>query len=196
MMNRKQGVEKQGVEVRLGSCFRFPTGFLGWVLSAILLAHGPAPIAAAGQAGEAGGEGRGGDFALVPEMQQPEGILFQSRRARESLEGRAEARRGLARLEAWVEAHWPRIRQVDLVSLSRFHVEQTRGFELPADPGELTGRAIAVDEAGLWYLELRGPRLPARYDIVHRYLYVFAGFDPATGELGGLNLTIRGWVLE
>ncbi len=137
------------------------------------------------------------DFVLVPEMEQPEDLLFQSRRAREQLEDRAEARRGLERLEAWVEGHWAQIRRIDLAELSRFHVQQTRGFELPAEPGELTGRPIAADEtSGLWYLELRGPRLPARYDIVHRYLYVFAGFDPATGELSGLTLTIRGWVLE
>ncbi len=136
-------------------------------------------------------------FTLVPEMEQPEGILFQPRHAREQLEGRAEARRGLARLEAWVGAHWPQIRRIDLAELSRFHVGETRGFELPAEAGELTGRAIAADEeSGLWYLELRGPRLPARYDIVHRFLYVFAIFDPPTGELSGLTLTIRGWVLE
>ncbi len=134
-------------------------------------------------------------FALVPEMETPEGIVAQPRRAREELADRAEARRGLARLEAWVAAEWPRIREVDLVALSRFHVEETQGYELPAAPGELTGRAIGHEE-GLWYLELRGPRLPARYDIVHRYLYAFASFDPVSGELGKLTVTVRGWVLE
>ncbi len=134
-------------------------------------------------------------FALVPEMEPPEGIVAQPRRAREALADRDEARRGLARFEAWVAAEWPRIRQVDLVALSRFHVEETQGYELPAEPGELTGRVIGEDE-GRWFLELRGPRLPARYDIVHRYLYVFASFDPVSGELGKLTVTVRGWVLE
>ncbi len=134
-------------------------------------------------------------FALVPEMETPQGIVAQPRQAREELADRAEARQGLARLEAWMAAEWPRIREVDLVALSRFHVEETRGFELPAAPGELTGRAVGHDD-GIWYLELRGPRLPARFDIVYRYLYVFAGFDPATGELGNLTVTSRGWVLE
>lgn len=164
-----------------------PVGFrIAALLSAFLLSSGSAGLADAGA-----------EFVLVPEMEPLEGIVAQSRRARGLLEGRAEARRGLAQLEAWVEAHWPRIRQIDLVELSRFHVGETRDFELPAEPGELTGRAIAYDQAsGLWTLELRGPRLPARYDIVHRYLYVFATFDPATGELGRQTLTIRGWVLE
>ncbi len=139
----------------------------------------------------------GTGFALVAEMEPLEGIVAQPRRAREALADRAEARRGLELFEARVAAEWPRIREIDLAALSRFHVEQTEGFELPAEPGELTGRAIGHDEASdLWYLELRGPRLPARYDIVHRYLHVYASFDPATGEFGRLTITIRGWVLE
>ena len=51
-------------------------------------------------------------------------------------------------------------------------------------------------EAGLLYLEFQGPRLPARYDIVHRYLFFYASFDPATGQVGPVVTTIRGWVLE
>ncbi len=134
-------------------------------------------------------------FRLVPEMETPEGIVGQPRLERQQLAERPEARRGLERLEAWVAAEWPRIREIDLAELSRFHVEETRGYELPASPGELTGRVLGEDE-GRWFLEIRGPRLPARYDIVHRYLYVFASFDPMTGELGRLTVTIRGWVLE
>ncbi len=139
----------------------------------------------------------GAGFALVAEMEPLEGIAAQPRRAREALADRAEARRGLELFEARVTAEWSRIREIDLAALSRFHVEQTKGFELPAEPGELTGRAIGHDDAtGLWTLELRGPRLPARYDIVHRYLHVYASFDQATEELGRLTITIRGWVLE
>ncbi len=139
----------------------------------------------------------GTGFTLVAEMEPLEGLFIESRQAREALADDAGARRGLERLEAWTRAEWPRIREIDLAALSRFHVEQMRGFELPAEPGELTGRAIGHDEArGRWSLELRGPRLPARYDIVHRYLHVYADFDEATGELGRLTITIRGWVLE
>ncbi len=142
-------------------------------------------------------EHAGAGFLLVAEMEPLEGVVAQPRRAREALVGRAEARRGLELLEARVAAEWPRIQEIDLVELSRFHVELTEGFELPAEPGELTGRAIGHDEtSGLWVLELRGPRLPARYDIVHRYLHVYASFDEVTGELGRLTVTIRGWVLE
>ena len=130
-------------------------------------------------------------------MEEPEGIVAQPRRQRRSLEDHPQGRRGLELLSARVTSLWPRLREIDFVELSRFHVEETRGWQLPAAPGELTGRAIAHDEtAGDWYLELRGPRLPARYDIVHRYLYVFARYDPATTKLDRLTVTIRGWVLE
>ncbi len=158
------------------------------LLGAVLLSSVSAvPAAGAG----------GSEFALVGEMEPLDGIVAQPRQAREALTDRAEGRRGLEWLESWTRAEWPRLREIDLVALSRFHVGETQGFELPAEPGELTGRAIGHDEAsGLWYLELRGPRLPARYDIVHRYLYVFARFDPATETLDHLTITIRGWVLE
>ncbi len=162
------------------------------VRSQVLLAAG-----VLGVAGFAAHAADGADFALVAEMEPLAGVLAQPRQAREALADRAEARRGLELFEARVAAEWPRIREVDLVALSRFHVEQTVGFELPVEPGELTGRAIGHDAStGLWHLELRGPRLPARFDIVHRYLHVYAAFDPATEELGRLTLTIRGWVLE
>ena len=135
-------------------------------------------------------------FILIREMEEPEGILAQPRRQRHGLDESPEARRGLERLSARVASLWPRLREIDFAALSRFHVEETRGWQPPAEPGELTGRAIGRDEAGHWYLEVRGPRLPARHDIVHRYLYVFARYDPATGELDRLRVTIRGWVLE
>lgn len=144
----------------------------------------------------AGGPPEGG-FTLVPEMERPAGILEQPESERQGFEKSDEARRGLARLEERVRALWPRLREIDLVELSRYQVEATRGYRLPAEPGELQGRALAWDAAaGRWHLELRGPRLPARYDIVHRHLFVFATYDPASGELGDLVVTIRGWVLE
>ena len=139
----------------------------------------------------------GSEFTLVGEMEPLDGVVAQPRKQREALVGHAEAERGLALLEDWVRGHWAQIRQVDLEKLSRFHIDLTRGFELPAEPGELTGRPIGHEEdSGLWSLELRGPRLPARYDIVHRYLHVYASFDPATGRLDRQTITIRGWVLE
>jgi hypothetical protein len=170
----------------LGSFGGFQTGAL---LMGALLAGGDAAALPAGSP-ETG-------FTLVPEMEPLDGIVAQPRQAREALAGDAEGRRGLARLGDWIRAEWPRIREVDLVALSRSHVAATEGFELPAEPGTLTGRPIAHDEAtGVWTLELRGPRLPAQYDIVHRHLYVYAHFDPATGELDRPIVTIRGWVLE
>lgn len=136
-------------------------------------------------------------FTLVPEMERPEGVLEQPETERRAFEKSDEAKRGLARLGERVRALWPRLREIDLEALSRYQVEATRGYRLPAVPGELEGRILAWDvSAGRWHLELRGPRLPARFDVVHRHLYVFATWDPVTGELGRLVVTIRGWVLE
>ena len=143
---------------------------------------------------------RGDKRVLIPirvEECEPEGILAQPRRQRRSLEKAAEARRGLELFSARVAAIWPRIREIDFAELSRFQVEETRGWRPRREPGELAGEVIAHDEvSGHWFLELRGPRLPARYDIVHRHLWVFARYDPATAELDRLTVTIRGWVEE
>ena len=164
-----------------------PAKWFRVLASAALIGLLAAPTALAGPSTD--------EFRLVPEMEDPEGIVVQPRRERDALQDQPDADRGLARLRRKVTELWPSIREVDLAELSRYHVEQTRGFELPATPGELVGRALAHD-SGLWYLELRGPRLPARFDIVYRFLYVFASFDPATGEIDQLTVTIRGWVLE
>ncbi len=131
----------------------------------------------------------------VPEMERPPGIEYQSEVQRQALEQQAGGQRGLEVLEQHVRELWPQVRRVDLVALSKYQVEATRGYQLPDEPGELHGQVIARED-GLWYLELRGPRLPARYDIVFRYLYFYASYDPATEKLGKPVVTIRGWVEE
>ena len=136
-------------------------------------------------------------FRLVPEMQEPSGLFVQSRSERADLQDDAEARRGLDLLRGRVEGLWPQLREVDWVALSQSHKDSTQGWRLPADTGELSGQVMGYDESsGRWTLELRGPRLPARYDIVHRYLHVYASFEPTTGTFDQLIVTIRGWVLE
>lgn len=138
------------------------------------------------------------ELVLVPEMERPPGIVYQPEAVRGKLRGAPDAARGLARLQERVEASWPELRRVDLAALSRRQqADLMRGYELPARPGPLEGQVVGKDEStGRIYIELRGPRLPARYEIVHRYLYFYASFEPASGELGPLVVTIRGWVLE
>lgn len=136
-------------------------------------------------------------FELVPEMETPPDLLVQPRSERATLQDHPEARRGLDQLRARVAVLWPRLRDVDWVELSRFHREFTRDWSLPAEPGTLDGQVMAHDEAtGRFTLELRGPRLPARFDVVHRYVHVYASYQPASGTLDQLVVTIRGWVLE
>lgn len=136
-------------------------------------------------------------FVLVPEMEVPAGLFVQPKRERSDLQDNPQALRGIDRLRARVVDLWPRLRQVDWPALSRYQLVATRGWRLPAQPGELVGQVMAHDAlANRWTIELRGPRLPARFDIVHRYLHVYASYDPATEELDQLTVTIRGWVLE
>jgi hypothetical protein len=138
-----------------------------------------------------------GDLVLVPEMQRPPGIVYEPVARRRELESRPESAKALEQLRRRVAELWPQLLKVDFVELSRYQVEATRGFRLPAEPGELEGHAVGRDEKdGRLYLELRGPRLPASHAIVYRYLYFYSSFDPATGELGPVIATIRGWVEE
>lgn len=163
-----------------------------WSVLVLACLAGAAPVGSA-----QGSPGVRAGFALVPEMEPPAGILYQDAERRLALQEKSGARRGLAVFEARVRASWPQLADVDLFELSRYQVEATRGFRWPDEPGELEGEAVGWDrETGLWHLELRGPRLPARYEIVHRHLYFYATFDPSTEELGALTVTIRGWVLE
>ncbi len=134
-------------------------------------------------------------FVLVPEMKTPTQIVFQPHRVRAALQSEADGLRGLALLEDQVRTQWSQIQEIDIEALSRNQLEATRDWRLPDDPGDWVGQVVAHDQ-GRWYLELRGPRLPANFDIVHRYLHVYASFDPMSGALDDLTVTIRGWVLE
>ncbi len=137
-----------------------------------------------------------GELRWVAEMETPEGILVQPKALRSQLAKDAAGQRGLAILQQAVGELWPEIRQADLEALSRHQIEATRGYRLPEDPGEWTGQILGLDKAGHYHLELRGPRLPAAYDIVHRYLHIYASFDPTTGALDRTAATIRGWIWE
>lgn len=135
------------------------------------------------------------DFVLVPEMETPAHIVAQPRSERAALQSQAAGQAGLAALEDRVRHLWPQIRKIDVEALSRHQLEATRGWRLPVEPGDWVGQVMGRD-GDRWYLELRGPRLPARYDIVHRYLHVYASYDPSSQSLDDLTITIRGWVLE
>ena len=137
-----------------------------------------------------------GPLVLVPEMDDPPGILYQGAAEREALRGELTSSQAIDRLRDRARALWPRIRQVDLVELSRYQVEATMGWTLPADPGAFRGEVIARDGDGRLHVELRGPRLPARFDVVFRYLYLYGVYAPASGSVDRLVVTIRGWVEE
>ncbi len=133
----------------------------------------------------------------VAELEVPPGMLRQKRAERAKLADAASGLAGLDALSAQIRQSWPEIRETDLHALSRTQVEETRGYRLPPEPGRLNGSVIAWDaESGLWHLELLGPRLPARFDIVHRYLAFYATYDAERGELRQINATIRGWIYE
>ena len=144
----------------------------------------------------AAGVGTAAPLRTAPELERPTGIEVAPRAEREELATEVEARDALRRFEEEVRDRWEEIRELDLTRLSRTHVEETEGYRLPADPGDLEGRVLARDAEGRFHLEIRGPRLPARYDIVHRHLYLYAVWDPTGGELRAITVTIGGWILE
>ncbi len=136
-------------------------------------------------------------FALVPEMERPEGIEAQPAAVRAALAAEPQLREGLDSFRDRVRLMWPTLRDIDLVDLSRYHVEATRGYRLPAVPGALDGRIIGMDADGAHgFLELRGPRLPASFDIVHRHLVFYARFNTSTGAIDRVSVTIRLEVFE
>lgn len=136
-------------------------------------------------------------LVLVPEMEKPAGIVYEPAQQRDKLRSRADSAEALDALRAKVDASWSEVVATDWAQWSRYQVEATRGWKAPTTPGPLEGQIIGRDDAtGRLYLELRGPRLPAKHEIVYRYLYFYSSFDPATKQLGPLVATIRGWVLE
>lgn len=134
-------------------------------------------------------------FDQVGEMERPPGIVVATRRERAALAEHKDVGRALALLEQRVDQLWKDIRALDVPALSRYQLEATEGYSLPAKFEDWEGRVLGEND-GLLYLELRGPRLPAKYDIVFRYLYIFASFDPLTNEIGRPVVTIRGWIEE
>ena len=132
---------------------------------------------------------------LVAEMAPlPDHVSFK-REERLELEKSADVAPALAAAEAHVRSLWPRLsRELDLVALSRWHIEPTRGFVLPAEP-DFEARILGRDESGALHVDLRGPRLPARFDIVHRHLHLLAVVT-ADGQVERMSATIRLRVYE
>lgn len=163
--------------------------------SASLIASTLVPLALALLAPASSGAGDR-SLVLVPEMERPGGILYQDREARVALRSRRESEPALGLFRERAIELWPSIRRVDLLALSRVQVESTRGYSLPDRPGPFSGAVIGRELNGRLHLELRGPRLPTKYDIVHRYLYLYTVYDPSRSSFGETVVTIRGWVLE
>lgn len=136
------------------------------------------------------------DWGTVPEMQEPPGIVVVAEELRQALTASAEGVAATARLEAVVTADWTTLQAIDWLGLSRYQLEATAGWVLPDLPEPLVSRVLGRDAAGRLHVETRGPRLPARFEIVHRHVYFFATYDPLTGEIANLLVTLRGWIEE
>ena len=135
-------------------------------------------------------------FQLVPEGQAPQGILAAARASRPgTLESHPAGPDALRALTALVSERWYEVCVLDVVGLSRFHVEATRGWQAPSTPVFNGAELLAADDEAL-YLMLRGPRLPASFQIVYRHLVFYARYDLASGQLGEVSVSIRGEVHE
>lgn len=136
-------------------------------------------------------------ITVVAEMERPVGIKAGKAEEIRRIAGNATGEQGVTLLREHIEKRWPQLRQLDVVAMSRYHVDATRGWQFPAAPGELAGRIIAVEaDNSAFYLELVGPRLPASFDIVHRHLMFYARFRPDSGTLDRITATIRLEVFE
>ena len=136
-------------------------------------------------------------LVLLPEMQKPEGIVYESYQRREELRTRSDSNAAMEAFRSKIVESWPQVTSIDWAEWSRYQVEATRGWHPPKSPGELSGQVVGRDDStGRLFLEFRGPRLPASHEIVYRYLYFYSTFDPGTRKLGPIIATIRGWVLE
>lgn len=91
---------------------------------------------------------------------------------------------------------WPRILELDFHQLSRAQRDVTEGWAPPRAAPEFAARALGVDGEGQWHVELRGSRLPTRYDIVVRTLTLYLRVDPQTLETSDTIVTIRTEVFE
>ncbi|MDH3404293.1 MAG: hypothetical protein OES32_19235 [Acidobacteriota bacterium] len=163
-----------------------PASRLGLGALAVILAWlAPAAVAAA----VAG-------WRTLPEMEPPGGVVVDPAGIRAGLAASVEGAAAVVAVERAVRRDWRKLQDLDWEALSRYQRAATAGWRLPASPGPLVGRVLGRDGGGRLHVEVRGPRLPAAFDIVHRYVYVFAAYDPLTGEVAGLTATIRGWVEE
>lgn len=135
-------------------------------------------------------------FETVPEGELPAGIVVApATQPMDPLLAHPAGARARDALRAFLAAHWEAVRAVDVVALSRWHVEATRGWQAPATPvlGDVTLLASTPDAL---YLALRGPRLPASFPIVHRHLVFFARYDLRSGRVHDVAVSIHGEVRE
>ena len=158
-------------------------------LAALLAAAGLQPAAAAVPPANTA-------IAIVAEIERPAGIKASSATRIRALAGDSDGEQGVALLREFLTQNWQQVRALDVVGMSRYHVDVTRGWQVPAVPGKLPGRIIAAEDDGTFYVEVVGPRLPASFSIVHRHLTFYARYQPATGKLDRLTATIRLEVFE
>lgn len=164
----------------MGLRVRSPRRLPALVLSFALLLASPAA-----QAQVQGPDG----FQAIPEMAPLPGVVAFTADARRELSKADDVAPALEAAKRHVRGLWPALQELDLVELSRWHLEATEGFELPADPS-FEARVLGRADDGSLHVDLKGPRLPANFDIVHRHLHVLAVVRPG-GAVEDVTATIR-----
>ncbi|MEM8995568.1 MAG: hypothetical protein AAGF23_12355 [Acidobacteriota bacterium] len=130
-----------------------------------------------------------GEFKTVPEMAPLPDVVAFTAEARRELAKADDVAPALEAAKRHVEGLWPALQGLDLIELSRWHLEATEGFRLPADPA-FEARVLGRADDGSLHVDLEGPRLPANFDIVHRHLHVLAVVRPG-GAVEDVTATIR-----
>jgi hypothetical protein len=86
----------------------------------------------------------------------------------------------------------PRIRNIDLQSISRWSVPEMEGYVLPEGfVADLRLVGSIRRGNGDLVLEFQGPRLPSNYDIVFRHLHLFVTVEGNSGTIQKVDATIQ-----
>lgn len=130
---------------------------------------------------------------LVAEM-QPIPLLERMRPLQVDLAPEVAKRHALSARRA-VAPRWREIRGVDFHGLSRAQRDVTLGWAPPRSLPPFDQAIVHTEEDG-FVVELRGPRLPSRFDIVIRHLTLYVDLDREGRARGDVVVTVRTEIYE
>ena len=134
-------------------------------------------------------------FTLVTEGARPPGIISARKVERDALQSHPRRAAAENALRARIASVWPQLRGLQVSDLARFDRDALQAATLPTTPAFHDGVVLAVTEDAM-HLMVRGPRLPASFEMVQRHLVFFARYEWASGQVRDVSVSIRAEVGE